>query len=478
MKAWIELPGKDAPGFSPPDEEALLAVLAQHEIEITDDVRERVAQFARLIVGGGRVREIPERFLIAVGKPPVEATDGDFEWDEIFKRRVQDWRGNAPVDYYVMNTILTVEPDTVVGHMRPPKPGQDGRNVFGRDVSPNRRVGLPLKLSNGLQLKSDDSKQVVTTVAGRLVRQRETLRVNEVLDIRGDVDFRSGNVDSVIDVHVAGDIKPRFAVDTVKSLTVYGSIEAARVNVGGDVQVRGGLFGQESGCQIESGGDVVAGICDGAEVVAQGDIRVPREVINSKLRAGGQLLIENGSIIGGEAYARNGLKAKQAGSAAGVVTRIAVGVDGAVLYRARKIDERIAKRKQQASRLHAQVKAMLANPARVTSAQREQAAELVAKIKEVGRAASELATQRDQLVEEGSPANPATIELETMLNVGVVLVFGLKEARIEAPVKGPLLIEERPHGRSTQIVIVHRSTGTVTPLIADAVNTDRFEQDD
>ena len=160
------------------------------------------------------------------------------------------------------------------------------------------------------------------------------------------------------------------------------------------------------------------------------------------------------------------------------MTRIAVGVDGAVLYRARKIDERIEKRKQQASRLHAQVKALLADPARVTSAQREQAAELVAKVKEIGRAASELAAERDRLIEEGSPANPATIELETMLNVGVVLVFGLKEARIEAPVKGPLRIEERPHGRKTQIVIVHKSTDTVTPLIADAVNTDRFAQDD
>lgn len=477
LQAWLKLPGPASPGSLPPSESVVLAALAESGIQVTDAVRERVARYAGIIDRGtGGPPEIAERFLIAEGQPPVDARDGDFAWDEIFNRRVQDWRGDAPVDYYTANSILTVEAETVVGRIRPPTSGRDGRDVFGKDLLPNRRIGMPLKLGNGLRVASNDPLQVVTTVAGRLIRQRQTLHVAELLDIRGNVDFRSGSIDSVIDVHVAGDIKPKFAVKTTKSLTVWGSVEAARLAVGEDIQVRGGLYGQESGCRIEAGGAVVAGICDGVEVEARGDIRVAKEIINCQLRTTGQLLIEYGSVIGGEVYARDGVRARQVGSDAGVPTRIAVGVDGAVLYRARKIDEQIKKRAQRIERDRAQVQALAANPVRPTSAQREQAAELLAKAKKAERVASDLAAQRDQMLNQAAPVKAPAIHIEGTLYPGVVLVFGLREARIEAPVRGPLCVEERRSGRATEIALVHRSTGSVTPLPSAAVDVERFEK--
>jgi uncharacterized protein (DUF342 family) len=480
LRAWLELPGRAAPGFSPPSEGVVLAVLGENGIVVTDSVRERVRQYGRLISRGaaaaGGPAEIPERFLIAEGEHPVEAKDGEFEWDEIFSRRAQDWRGDAPMDYYTVNTILTVEADTMVGRIRSPKAGRDGRDVFGEEVPPNRRAGSPLKLGNGLRTAPDDPRKVVTTVAGRLVLSRQELCVNELLDIRGDVDFKSGNVDSVIDVHIAGDVKPKFAVKTAKSLTVWGSVEAATLTIGGDVHVRGGLYGQESGCRVQAGGAVVAGICDNAQVQARGDIRVAREIINSHVHTVGRVLIENGSIIGGETYARNGIKARQAGSAVGVPTRIAIGLDGAVLYRARQIDERIDKRTKQAQRLQMQVRQLVGGKARPTSLQREQAAEMLAKANAAAKAAAELAAGRDRMLKAVAPADAPAIDVEGTLHAGVVLVFGLKEARIEAPINGPLLMQERVEGRKSSIVLVHRATGAETPLATVAVDVARFEQ--
>jgi uncharacterized protein (DUF342 family) len=483
LRAWLELPKRDLVRSSLPAEAGMLAALDESGIEISDAVRARVAQYAQLVREGmvghseSGPPEVPERFLIAEGLSPVDATHGDFEWDEIFNRSAQDWRGDASMDYYTANSILTVEADTVVGRIRPPVPGSDGRDVFGEVIPPKHKVGLPVKMGEGLCMAENDPLQVVTRVAGRLIRERQTLRVSKLLDIRGDVDFKSGSIDSVIDVHVAGNVKPRFAVKTSKSLTIWGSVEAARLTVGGDVQVRGGLFGQESGCRIEAGGVVVASICDGVDVEAGGDVRVTRELINSQLRTAGRLLIERGSIIGGEVYARNGVRARQLGSSAGVPTRIAVGVDGAILYRARKIAERIEKRLQRAGRIRAQLRALNADRAGPTAAQRAQSAELLAKASEEDRAAAELAAKRDEVLSQAAPATTTTIEVEGVLHAGVVLVFGLHEATIGTPLKGPLRVEERRAGHNSEIVLVWPATGRVVFLPSDAVDAERFEGD-
>ena len=481
LQAWIELPGKALPGFSPPTEKDVMAALDEQAIEVTDLVRERVEEYIGIIGGSTESQgadgppEIPERFLIAEGQPPADAKHGDVEWHGAFVQDAQDWEADARANHYAANSILTVGADTVVGRIIRPTPGHDGRDVFGKEVRPKRSKGLPMELGDGLTTAADDPLQVVTTVPGRLVRQGQKLRMDEVLEISGDVDFRSGNVDSVIDVHIRGDIKPNFVVKTAKSLTVQGSVEAARLNVDGNIQVRGGLFGQDSGCNVQAGGEVTAAICDGVKVEAGGDIRISKEIINSELRTAGELLIEHGSLIGGEVFARNGVKLKYAGTELGVPTRIAVGRDGVVVYRVQKIDAQIGKQAQQAEQSRTQVQPLIADLKRLTPAQREQATEMLAKATDCERGTVELRAQRDRMLEEAAPEKKPGIEVEGILYPGVVLVFELREARVKAPVKGPVRVEERQIEGVTEIAIVNELTASVVPLPSAMVDVRRFE---
>ena len=136
MQAWIEPPEAGQAGPPPPSEEELLAILEQEGLEVTDDVRARLAQYTQIIGkrggagGNDGSRKTPQRFLLCEGLPAVEATDGDFEWDDIFHRCAQNWQGDAPVNYYTANSILTVAAETVDGRMRPASPGCDGRDVY------------------------------------------------------------------------------------------------------------------------------------------------------------------------------------------------------------------------------------------------------------------------------------------------------------------------------------------------------------
>jgi uncharacterized protein (DUF342 family) len=265
-------------------------------------------------------------------------------------------------------------------------------------------------------------------------------------------------------------------VKTVKSLTVQGSVEAARLNVGGNIQVRGGLFGQDSGCTVKAGGEVAAAICDGVKVEAGGNIRISKEIINSELRTAGELLIEHGSLIGGEVFARNGAKLKYAGSDLGVPTRIAVGRDGAVVYHAQKVDAQAGKQTQQAEQSRRQAQPLIADLKRLTPTQREQATELLANATDAEQVAAELRAQHDRMLEEAAPGKRPGIDVEGMLYPGVILVFELREARIKEPVKGPVRVEERQIKGVTEIAVVNELTASVVPLPSVAVDVRRFEQ--
>ncbi len=482
LQAWVELPALVSPCFSPPGEDEIITALTGKGIELTEAVRERVRQYLQIV---GRASpadatqgcpEVPERFLIAEGYPPVEATDGRFEWDEAFSKQAQAGQNDAPVDYYTLNSILTIEAGTTVGRIVAPTDGQVGRDVFGKELTPRRRTGLPVKLGHGLRAAAADPQRVVTDVPGWLAHEGNTIRMSEVLRLPGDVDFKSGNVNSVVDVHIRGGVKPNFSVKTTKSLTIQRAVEAAELDVGGDLQVRGGLFGHYSRRLIKAGGSITASICDAAHLEADGDICITKEIINCTVRAAGELQIEHGSIVGGEVFARNGVKLKHAGSELGVPTRIAVGIDGTVLYRARKMAERIRKQQRDARQLRAQVKLLLAHVKRLTAAQRVVASEWLAKAAEIERITDDLAADRKQMLEQATPDRNPVVDVAGTLYPGVVVVFGLREAAIKTPVKGPIRLEERKVRGVTEIVTVNEVTASVTPLPSVAVDTRRLEK--
>ena len=360
LQAWIELPGVGSPQFSRPDEAAIVSALAANEIELTDATHERVREYLRIIEGTGQgdpadgPPEIPERFLISEGQAAVEARDGEFERDEALEKQAGEWEADAPVNYYTRNSIVTIEADANVGRLLPPADGSAGTDVLGQEVVPQRMKGMPLMLGHGLRTAEGDPSQVVAEVPGRFAREGNTIFMRELLQIPSNVDFESGNIDSVIDVHVFGCVKPNFSVRTAKSLAVNRTVESARLEAEGDIQIRGGVFGQGSGQLVRAGGSIAASICDAAELKAGGDICIVKEIINSNLNAEGELRIEHGSIIGGEIYARNGVNVKNAGSDAGARTRIAVGIDGAVLYRAQQMDKQVRKHQECCTAQHRQ----------------------------------------------------------------------------------------------------------------------------
>ena len=318
-----------------------------------------------------------EPVLITEGKPPVEAQDGTFVWDENIKESDNSPNDDdAQIDYRRAHMIRTVEKDTAIGKVLPPQPGQPGVDVHGNSLEPPSRIPQPVKLLNNVRLLEDDHQTVIASEAGRVVFKDGELYVREVLEIKGDVDFDSGNIDVTSDVSITGNVCDLFEVASKKTISVNSSIEAAKIIAGEDVIVRGGILSRHKG-SVTAQGKIMAKFCSEANIHACEAIYIGKEIINSQVHTNDTLHAERAAIIGGEVYGRSGIEAGTLGSDAGVETKIAVGTPSSVFQKVQQLDDELKKQQKMVEKIRTMVQPLMANLKRLTASQKEKATELL-----------------------------------------------------------------------------------------------------
>jgi len=469
LKVWVELGCAAAPGAPAPTAAQLLAALKGAHVAINEAVQKRVEELVAACSGAG---PRPGKFLVAEGRAPQEAQDGTFEWAlELRSKTAQSGDGDK-VDYFAVSAIVTVAADTLLGRTLPPKDGQTGVDVHGRELLPRKAKGTPLKAGPGVKFVAGDAEQVVAVRDGRVMLPPGQIRVEEVLALPHDVDFGSGSVEACVDVLVQGTIRANFRVHTTKSLTVKRAIEAADVTAGGDITVLGGIFGQEGAGTVRAGGSVSALLLNEVDLRASGDVRFQKEALNSRLHAGGRLLGQTGTLIGGQAYAREGIEVRVLGSEAGVATSVATGVDVNILRRTHPMEVEIKELRKSAEQIRQAVQPLMANLKRLLPAQRERATELLCKADDLDARVYDLRKEAERLVQQGTPQGTPHVVVADALHPGVTVGIGTRETRIQRFVPGPVKIEMRKIADVTEMVAVNQRTASVTVLPSTEVDLD------
>ena len=384
-------------------EEDLLQSLNEAHIILNDDVNGRLRQYLEVL---GGEQQLPEEFEIASGRPLVECKDGVFNWDENYVKLLNEWCSGESADFYNMSSIVTVETDQLMGTISPPEPAIDGVDVFGRPLSSSREPRAVV-LGDTVKL-GDDGFSVFAATAGKVIYDDNKLTIREVVEIRSDVNFKTGNLDVNTDLIIRGNISDMFAVKTIKDLTVDGSIEAAEVDVAGSITVRGGILNRAKG-HVIAGGDVVAKYCVESDIKAAGSIRFNREILNSQIAAEGKVIIPRGRIIGGRVTSKAGLEVDTIGSDAVVPTQILVGLP---------LDELKQERALRATR-------------RSVAATRER--------------------------------KPYVL-VNTTVHAGVTITIDDRVVTVSRELKGPISIEFRKINNYTAVAAVNQLTGSITEL--------------
>ncbi|MCH7527042.1 MAG: DUF342 domain-containing protein [Planctomycetes bacterium] len=437
------------------------AALSAEGVVVDDAVRKRVEAFITLARSG---QPQPEGFVAAKGLPASNGKSEAFAWDPDLQSRQAEWQSDAPVNYYALNSIITVEKDAPLGTLTPLVPSRPGRNVKGEPVDPTVEPE-PLVIGDTIRRCPDDPCRLISNLAGKVVQKGQHLSIEEVLLVTGDVNFAIGNIDSTTAVHIQGSVLDRFEVRSRRSIIVGGEIEAAVVVAGEDVVVRNGIISRNVG-------SVVAKFCSEAVLSCAGDLAVISQLLNCRARTDGELQAEQASIIGGQVYARLGGRVGVLGSDAGIPTRVFLGVRPNALVEIVTIDDRIQRTRDVIQGIRHTVQPLLDNLKRLTPTQREKATELMFKAEEAQAQVESEGERRQQILEAaGGNGNPRLI-VSTSIQSGVTISLGTRVTVFREELKGPVSIEQRKIRNVTELVAVNTLTGSVQILTSQKMPLD------
>jgi uncharacterized protein (DUF342 family) len=267
-----------------------------------------------------------EDVVLASGKEPEDGQDGYVETDLEQDLAAGTEKEDGSIDFYERGLVRRVREGELLGTVQPPTRGKPGYDVFKRRLS--ARDGRPLEVRTGENVTvSADGTEFRAGMDGMVVFSRNHLDVTEVLEIKGDIDFSTGNVRTDKgSIHIKGSINRGFVVEGEGNIVVDGTIEGAKVSSGADVIVKGGIIMQGTG-EIRAKGNINAKFATNANLVAEGDIVISNEIVQSSLSAGGKVIASSakGKILGGTIKAAQGVVAQEIGSHMGVVSSIYVG---------------------------------------------------------------------------------------------------------------------------------------------------------
>ncbi len=293
--------------------------------ELLDD--EAIARAAGALRAGREVEDM----VVARGRAVEHGVDAVLRLD-VLRHGLSDPDPDGRLDLRDHGQTESVDRGTRLGVVRFDTPGQDGLTTRGERIP--ARPGQPLPVRLGENVDVGENGELRAAIDGFALLRDGELGVLRDFHVRGDVDYAVGHVRlDRGDVHVEGNVRPGFIVQTAGSINVRGDVEGATLVAGGDVIVQGVVV-EGDGCTLQAGGSVQVSRTTGATLRAGGDVEVRAEAYEARIRCGGVLRVP-GRLVGGEALAAGGAEVGVLGGAGHTATRLAVGRDVEALEAAR-----------------------------------------------------------------------------------------------------------------------------------------------
>lgn len=278
------------------------------------------------------VRAIPDMdapyfcmHLIAQGKAAVPGKDG-----AIIDLYPREAHRDLPVDdmnrvdFTALSTTQNVEKDAAICRITPPTPGAPGRTVTDRELPTRDGIAAVPPMGRNTALNEDGSALIATRDGG-LEFSGRAFQVNPLLEIDGNVDYSSGSVNFLGDVHIHGDVCSGFTVRAMGSVKVDGVVESSTIEAGGDLVLSKGVQGNNQAV-IRSHRDIFAKYLENCIVHAKENLH-SECIVSCEVYCDAGVYVQNGrgAIIGGRIWAGHEVDANIVGSKTEVRTTVVLG---------------------------------------------------------------------------------------------------------------------------------------------------------
>lgn len=297
------------------------------------------------------VRMIKERryyidVLVATGTPPKNGEHGFFEFffeqASSSKPKILE---DGSVDYYAMNRVIAVTVGDKLIEYHPAQPGVAGRDVTAKEIKATSGKDLPIIKGKGFTL-SEDRRIYKAAITGKIDFKNDQLIISNILEIKGDVDLITGDIQFHGDVMIYGNVESGMRIEAGGSVIIRGHVEKSTIIAGKDIVFESGMQGAGKGLVISSG-SIRGKFFEQVEMKAAKDISA-NAIMNCSIEAGGSVTItgKRGAIIGGSTTAIESITASMIGNAAGVKTKLYAGVPQSNATEIKLIDQKIEQRQQ------------------------------------------------------------------------------------------------------------------------------------
>lgn len=265
----------------------------------------------------------------AKGQPAVEGTNAYIQYYTSAENKGRPVElENGRVDFKSLNLFTVVEQGQLLAEKIPATSGTSGIDVLGQPIA--AKAGKDILFPVGKNAQVIEETKIVATLAGQLSIVNNKINVVPVIEINGDVDLSTGNIEFVGSVIVRGSVQAGFMVKAEGSVEIFGTISGGIVE-GKSVSVKMGIQGMNTG-YVKAKEDVLANFIENATVYAGRDIIVNDVVLHSHVNAGNRIIVENrrGLIVGGQVAAGMMIKAKIVGNHMAISTDLVVGINPAL----------------------------------------------------------------------------------------------------------------------------------------------------
>ena len=265
-------------------------------------------------------------YLIAQGKPAFNGKNGNIvdNFPRVIERTLEVDEYDQ-VDYTALNLIHNVDRGQEICRLIKPTEGEPGRSVLDQEIPAKGGRDVPLPRGKNTEI-SEDGTQLVASIAGSVDFTGNVFQVKPVLEVPGDVDFSTGNINFLGDVNIRGNVLSGFTVRAMGNVRVEGVVEAgSSVEAGGDLVVVKGILGDGTTI-VRSHRSVFSKYIENSVIYARENLQTDC-ILNGSIYCDGEVLVcsGRGSIMGGRIWAAGKVTAKAVGAPSECRTAIALG---------------------------------------------------------------------------------------------------------------------------------------------------------
>jgi len=272
-------------------------------------------------------KQYGEPYVIATATQSEDGENGklvfNFSTDERTGRPREI--GGGRVDLRSLDLYEPVAEGQLLVTRIPATEGKPGASVKGKELK--QKPGKEAVFPRGKNVDVNPEKtEMLAKCSGMVQFQNNSVNVSSLYKINGDCDISVGNIDFDGSVQISGSLRSSHTIKATGGVVVGGTMEAATIIAGGNVEIKGGVQGADKG-KIESGGTVTALYIERGTVIADGSVNVDVS-IHSHIETGGNLTAKGkrGAIIGGRAGAAGNITANYLGAISNTHTEVMVGM--------------------------------------------------------------------------------------------------------------------------------------------------------